>query len=189
VAQVDSIKNRVESAPGFWFQRLKLKCDKPLSKFAFNYSLRRYNWDPMLNHSTSADAWAIFHFSSQNKPWLAGAHFYNPAVKGVWEQHAQDYWGDPFVAPIVIDKDGDRVVDDIGWAFTKVGSAVLIALGLGLGGALAVVGMRWSHHSAKPSDEGGVSGRPEAEEQAGLLVNADAATEGGYASGGQRSDV
>jgi len=38
--QVDSIKTRVESAP--WFQRLKIKCDKLLSNFAFNFNLRRY---------------------------------------------------------------------------------------------------------------------------------------------------
>jgi hypothetical protein len=39
--QVDSIKTRVESAPGFSL-RLKLKCDEPLSDFAFNFNLRRY---------------------------------------------------------------------------------------------------------------------------------------------------
>ena len=38
-AQVDSIKTSVESA---WFQRLKLKCDEVLSRFAFNLNLRRY---------------------------------------------------------------------------------------------------------------------------------------------------
>ena len=32
----------IESA---WFQRLKLKCDEPLSNFAFNFNLRRYNLD------------------------------------------------------------------------------------------------------------------------------------------------
>jgi hypothetical protein len=38
--QVDSVKTRVESA---WFQRLRLKCDKPLSNVAFNFNLRRYS--------------------------------------------------------------------------------------------------------------------------------------------------
>ena len=41
--QVDSIKTRVESAPGVCNQRLKLKCDEPLSHVAFNFNLRRYN--------------------------------------------------------------------------------------------------------------------------------------------------
>ena len=40
--QVDSIKTRVETAPAVCNQRLKLKCDEPLSKFAFNVDLRRY---------------------------------------------------------------------------------------------------------------------------------------------------
>jgi hypothetical protein len=42
--QVDSIKTRVESAPGFRLQStcLKLKCDEPLSNVAFNFNLRRY---------------------------------------------------------------------------------------------------------------------------------------------------
>ena len=40
--QVDSIKPRVESVPGICNQRLKLKSDEPLSKFAFNFNLRRY---------------------------------------------------------------------------------------------------------------------------------------------------
>ena len=43
--QVDRIKSRVESAPGVCNQRLKLKCDEPLSIVAFNFNLRRYNWD------------------------------------------------------------------------------------------------------------------------------------------------
>ena len=34
----------IESA---WFQRLKLEYDKPLSTFAFNLSLRRYNMAPL----------------------------------------------------------------------------------------------------------------------------------------------
>jgi hypothetical protein len=42
--QVDSIKTRVESAPGVCNQRLKLKCDEPLSNFAFNFNVRRYSW-------------------------------------------------------------------------------------------------------------------------------------------------
>jgi hypothetical protein len=29
-----------------WFQRLKLKCDGPLSSFAFNFNLRRYTVGP-----------------------------------------------------------------------------------------------------------------------------------------------
>jgi hypothetical protein len=41
--QVDSIKTRVESAPGVCDQRLKLKCDEPLSNVAFNFNVRRYN--------------------------------------------------------------------------------------------------------------------------------------------------
>jgi hypothetical protein len=42
--QLDSIKTRVESAPGVCNQstRLKLKCDKPLSNVAFNVNVRRY---------------------------------------------------------------------------------------------------------------------------------------------------
>jgi hypothetical protein len=40
--QVDSIKTRVESAPGVCIQRLKLKCDEPLSNVAFNFNLRHY---------------------------------------------------------------------------------------------------------------------------------------------------
>jgi hypothetical protein len=40
--QVDSIKTRVESAPGVCNQRLKLKCDEPLSNVAFNFNVRRY---------------------------------------------------------------------------------------------------------------------------------------------------
>ena len=40
--QVDSIKTRVESAPGVCNQRLKLKCDEPLSNFAFKFNLRLY---------------------------------------------------------------------------------------------------------------------------------------------------
>jgi hypothetical protein len=41
--QVDSIITRVESAPGICNQRLKLKCDEPLSNVAFNFNLRRYS--------------------------------------------------------------------------------------------------------------------------------------------------
>jgi hypothetical protein len=40
--QVGSIKIRVESAA--WFQRLKLKCDEPLSSFACKLNLRHYSW-------------------------------------------------------------------------------------------------------------------------------------------------
>ena len=40
--QLDSIKTCVESAPGVCNQRLKVKCDEPLSNFAFNFNLRRY---------------------------------------------------------------------------------------------------------------------------------------------------
>jgi hypothetical protein len=40
--QVASIKTQVESAPGVCNQRLKLKCDEPLSNFAFNFNVRRY---------------------------------------------------------------------------------------------------------------------------------------------------
>ena len=39
--QVDSIKTRVESKAPL-FQRLKLKCDERLSKFAFKFNLRRF---------------------------------------------------------------------------------------------------------------------------------------------------
>jgi len=39
--QVDSSKVRIESAPAVCNQRLKLKCDKPLSNVAFNFNLRR----------------------------------------------------------------------------------------------------------------------------------------------------
>ena len=38
--QVDPIKPTLK-APGT--KRLKLKCDEPLSNFAFNFNLRRYN--------------------------------------------------------------------------------------------------------------------------------------------------
>jgi hypothetical protein len=41
--QVDSIKPRVESAPGVCNQRLKLKCDEPLSNVAINFNVRRYS--------------------------------------------------------------------------------------------------------------------------------------------------
>jgi len=42
--QVDSIKTReyFESAPVVCNQRWKLKCDEPLSNFAFNFNVRRY---------------------------------------------------------------------------------------------------------------------------------------------------
>jgi len=38
----------VLKAPGFntWFQCLKLKYDKLISSFAFNFNLRRYSEDP-----------------------------------------------------------------------------------------------------------------------------------------------
>jgi hypothetical protein len=39
---LDSIKSRVESAPGVCNQRLKPNCDEPLSNIAFNFYLRRY---------------------------------------------------------------------------------------------------------------------------------------------------
>jgi hypothetical protein len=32
--------NRIRTCA--WFQRLKVKCDEPLSNFAFNFNLRRY---------------------------------------------------------------------------------------------------------------------------------------------------
>ena len=41
--QVVSIKPRIESAPGVCNQRLKLKCDEPLSDFAFSFNLRHYS--------------------------------------------------------------------------------------------------------------------------------------------------
>jgi hypothetical protein len=40
--QLDSIKTRVDSAPGVRNQRLKLTCDEPLSKVPFNSNVRRY---------------------------------------------------------------------------------------------------------------------------------------------------
>jgi hypothetical protein len=40
--QVDGIKTRVESAPGVYKQRLKLKYDEMLSNFAVTLSLRHY---------------------------------------------------------------------------------------------------------------------------------------------------
>jgi hypothetical protein len=40
--QVDSIKFRVESAPGVCNQRLILYYDEPLSNFAFKFNLRCY---------------------------------------------------------------------------------------------------------------------------------------------------
>jgi hypothetical protein len=51
--QVDSIKTRVESAPGVCNQRLKLKCDEPLSNVAFNFNVRRYNVDDQGVETTS----------------------------------------------------------------------------------------------------------------------------------------
>ena len=42
--QVDPIKPTLR-APGA--KRLKLKYDETLSNFAFNFNLRRYNWDAM----------------------------------------------------------------------------------------------------------------------------------------------
>jgi len=30
-----------------WFQRLKLRCDEPLSNFTFNFNLRRYIMAPV----------------------------------------------------------------------------------------------------------------------------------------------
>jgi hypothetical protein len=38
-----------------WFQRLKLQCDEPLSNFAFNVNLRRYNQEKIFvyNRCTS----------------------------------------------------------------------------------------------------------------------------------------
>ena len=33
------------SVEGAWLQRLKLRCDEPLSTFAFNFNLRRYSWE------------------------------------------------------------------------------------------------------------------------------------------------
>jgi hypothetical protein len=62
-------------------------------------------------------------------------------------------------------------------------------MGLGLGGALTVVGMRRRLHSAKPAGEEGVSGMHVAEEEAGLLANAPATAEGGYDAAAHRSDV
>jgi len=41
--QVDPIRPTLKD-PGA--KRLKLKCDEPLSKFAFNLHLRRYTWVP-----------------------------------------------------------------------------------------------------------------------------------------------
>ena len=37
------MKTRFESAPGVCNQRLKLKCDEPLSDFPFNVNVRRYS--------------------------------------------------------------------------------------------------------------------------------------------------
>jgi GH24 family phage-related lysozyme (muramidase) len=36
-----------------WRQRLKLKCDEPLSDFAFNCNLRRYGTEQMLERITA----------------------------------------------------------------------------------------------------------------------------------------
>ena len=40
--QVETIKPKLK-LPGT--RRLKLKCDEPLSSFAFNLNLHRYSWD------------------------------------------------------------------------------------------------------------------------------------------------
>jgi hypothetical protein len=40
--QLATIKTRVESAPGVCNQRVKLKCDEPLSNLAFNFNVRHY---------------------------------------------------------------------------------------------------------------------------------------------------
>ena len=41
--KLNTVKTRVESAPGVYNQRLNLKCDEPLSYFAFNFNVRRYD--------------------------------------------------------------------------------------------------------------------------------------------------
>jgi len=61
--QVASIKTRVESAPGF-SQRLKLKCDEPLSDFAFNFNLRRYSKVGMLRDAKTNERKPVYMF-----PW------------------------------------------------------------------------------------------------------------------------
>jgi hypothetical protein len=114
---------------------LDMWCNSDFTQIDGNWNVLHHfgDWDPMLNHTENTTAWSIFHFASGNKPWLAGATFYNQAVMGLWEQHAQDYWGDPFVGDYRVEDNGG----DGGWmnmaAFSldgaAGGSAVLIALG------------------------------------------------------------
>jgi hypothetical protein len=77
--QAYRIKTRLESAPGVCNQRLKLKCDEPLSNVDFKFNMRRYTkaaadgdglyprkrladclaggaWYTLLEYSTSYDA-------------------------------------------------------------------------------------------------------------------------------------
>ena len=49
--QVDNIKPQIKSA---WFQRLRLKCDEPLSNVAFEFNLRRYTKAAMASSLPSA---------------------------------------------------------------------------------------------------------------------------------------
>jgi hypothetical protein len=53
----DSIKTRVESAPGVRNLRLKLRCDEPLSNFAFNFNLRRYSKKQRQEVERKAKVW------------------------------------------------------------------------------------------------------------------------------------
>jgi hypothetical protein len=50
--RLNPLKPRVESA---WFQRLKLGYDEPLSRFAFNFDLRRYIKDEDIGHVSEAN--------------------------------------------------------------------------------------------------------------------------------------
>ena len=53
--QVDPLRVRYQnsSRKRAWFQRLKRKCDEPLSNVAFNFNLRRYSPAPSSTRRTS----------------------------------------------------------------------------------------------------------------------------------------
>ena len=59
----------------------------------------KLKYDKLLSSSTCATTtWGILHFAGAHKPWSAGATFYNDGARYFWEQHAQDYCGEKFVA-------------------------------------------------------------------------------------------
>jgi hypothetical protein len=59
--QVDSIKPELMHA---WFHHLKLICDEPLSKVAFNLNLRRYTMNDAVNKTGSSKLGRGLHSST-----------------------------------------------------------------------------------------------------------------------------